>query len=127
VVGHSLTYLAQVTQAFFLACPTETGQCAVGRYDGTPRIFLISQRDPRDHLPVGRFDDVHDLSAMGFNERSINVVRRECLNRVGLHDCFDRVFSLCENFAQNGVTTRVNEFHGSSMQVQFQGNLRPLR
>jgi hypothetical protein len=28
---------------------------------------------------------------MGFNERSINVVCRECLNRGFVHDCWHRI------------------------------------
>src|SRR5260370_27342883 len=42
---------------------------------------------------------------MGFNECSIDVVRRDRFNLLALHDCFHRVFSLCENLSQNEVTT----------------------
>src|ERR1700746_2118266 len=83
--------LAQVTQALFLCCPAKIGERRLGRGDRAPRIFLISQRDAGDHLPVGRFDNVHDLPAMGFNERSINVVCRECLKRSFVHDCWYRI------------------------------------
>src|ERR1700745_981615 len=53
------------------------------------------------------------LAAVGFNVPSIDVVRRDRLNRLALHDCFHRVFSLCENFSENEVvtTTRVNELY----------------
>src|SRR6266481_2277900 len=102
--------MVQMARALFLRCPPETGECALSRSNSASRIFLVSQHDAADHLPVGRLDDVHDLAAMGFNECSIDVVRRDRFNLLALHDCFHRVFSLCENLSQNEVTaTRVRE------------------
>src|SRR5258707_15521660 len=90
----------------------KTCECTLSGGDCAPRIFLVSQRRLGNHLPVGRLDDVHDLAAMGFNECSIDVVRRDRFNLLALHDCFHRVFSLCENLSQNEVTaTRVRELY----------------
>src|SRR5260370_18840781 len=110
--------LAEVGRAVFLCCPPETGECALSRGNSSPRIFLVSQHDAADQLPVGRLDDVHDLAAMGFNECSIDVVRRDRFNLLALHDCFHRVFSLCENLSQNEVTaTRVRELYVNNASV----------
>ncbi len=61
--------------ALFLRRPAESRECALGRGDRAPRILLVAQRDAGDDLTVGRSDDVHDLAAVRFHERSIDVVR----------------------------------------------------
>ncbi len=75
---------AQVARALFLCCPAESDECALGRGDGAPRIFLIAQRDAGDHFAVGRLDDVHDFAAVGFNECSIDIVSGDGFDRASL-------------------------------------------
>jgi len=76
-----------------------------------PRIFLVGQRDASDDLTVGRTDDVHDLAAMGFNERAIDVVCIDCCYRVSLHGCFHRV-SPVENLSTRAFIC--DSFHALS-------------
>src|SRR5580658_7376931 len=106
----------QVTQAFLLCCPTETGKCSLRRGDCATRIFLVSQRGPANHLPVRRFDDVHDRAAMRLNERSINVVRRNCLDCVFLCDGRHRVSPYANIHGQNEGTRRLYEPSGNIAQ-----------
>jgi hypothetical protein len=114
VVDARRAYLMQPAQdlrSFFLRASAEGRERALIRRNGSPRI-PVGQRYATDHLGGRRIDEVHHLAAAGSNVGSIDVVRRDRLIRVGLHDCFHRVFSLCENFGQNEVTTRVNELYG---------------
>src|SRR4029077_5361067 len=78
----------QVSQAFFFRCASEIYECEFGRGDGPPRVLFVSERDASDDFPGGRFDDVHDLSAMELDELPIDVVRRDFFDRVFLHDGF---------------------------------------
>src|SRR6201988_1129281 len=84
----------QVTQAFFFRCVSETYECEFGRGDGPPRILFVSERDASDDFPGGRFDHVHDLSAMGLDECAINVVRCKGSNCVFLSHSRHRGISL---------------------------------
>ena len=103
----------QDLRSFFLRTPAEGRERALSRCNGSPRVLLVARCYVTDYLGGRRIDEVHDLAAVGFNVPSIDVVRRDRLNRLALHDCFHRVFSLCENFSENEVvtTTRVNELY----------------
>jgi len=70
-----------------------------------PCVFLVSQRDAGDYLTVGRLDDVHDFAAVGFNERSVDVVCGDRLDGVTGCGCLHGgPLSLCA-LCQNDVTT----------------------
>jgi hypothetical protein len=43
-----------------------------------------------DHFAACWIDDVHDLAAVGFNERRINVMRRDFLNCIFVRDSVHR-------------------------------------
>src|SRR5580693_8956293 len=105
--------LPQIARALFLRCPAESDECALGRGDGAPGIFLIAQRDAGNHFAVGRLDNVHDFAAVGFNECSIDIVGGDCSNPVSLCDRFWRchwVSPFMSFYVQNEVTTtRVSE------------------
>src|SRR5580693_7839175 len=105
--------LPQVARALFLRRPAESHECALGRGDRAPRILLVAQRDAAYQLAARRTDDVHGLAAVGFNERSIDVVGGDCFNPVSLGDCFRRrhcVSPYMSFYSQNEVTTtRVSE------------------
>jgi hypothetical protein len=49
-----------------------------------PRILLIDQSEAPYDLTVGRSDNVHDLAAVGFNKRPIDLVRCACFHRGSL-------------------------------------------
>ncbi len=72
---------AQNLRALFLGRPAEIHECALGCRDGAPRILYVGQRDAAYQLARRRTDDVHGLAAVGFDERSIDVVLRDCLHR----------------------------------------------
>src|ERR1700721_1668719 len=78
-------WLPQIARALFLRCPAETGECALSRGNSKPRVFLVSQRDAADDLAVGGTDNVHRLSAVGFDKCAIDVVR--CYRSDGLLLC----------------------------------------
>ena len=59
-----------------------SGECALGRGDCATGILLVAQRDCGRSLDGPSVDDVHDLAAMGFHERPIDVVGRDRLDRV---------------------------------------------
>jgi hypothetical protein len=61
-------------------------ECAFGRRDSAPRVFFITQHDAAKHLLGGRVDALHGFSAMGFDERSVNVMFRD-----GPHPAFSRI------------------------------------
>src|SRR5580704_7396284 len=79
---------AQNLRALFLGRPAEIRECTLGCCDGTPRILHIGQRDAAYQFAARRTDDVHGLAAVGFDERSIDVVRRDRLDRVFRRYCF---------------------------------------
>ena len=70
---------AQDLHAFFLRRSAVSREGPPGRGDRAPRILFVGQRDAADGFAACRADDVHDLAAMGLNERAVDVVRREGL------------------------------------------------
>jgi hypothetical protein len=89
---------AQNLRALFLRRAPETGERVLGCHDSVPRILFIGQRDAADHFAVGRVDDVHDLAAVGFNKRAIDLVSRD-----SVHACF----SLCEDLVHKNFLSGV--------------------
>src|SRR6202034_89025 len=99
--------------ALFFGRPPETCERSLGGGNGASRILLVRQCDSGDHLAVGRVDNIHEFATMRFDEGSIDIVRRDCFNRVCPGDRFQRSHSVspCMIFySQNEVTTaRVSE------------------
>src|SRR5580704_7442978 len=69
---------AQNLHALFLRRPAVSSECAPSRGDRAPGILLVGQRDAAHRFAACRADDVHDLAAMGLDERAVDVVRRDC-------------------------------------------------
>src|ERR1700744_5833967 len=71
---------AQNLRALFLGRTAETCECGIGCSNSAPRIFFIAQCAAADYLTVSWLDDVHDFSAVGFNECPIDVVCCDCFH-----------------------------------------------
>jgi hypothetical protein len=103
--GSGLVQPAQDFRALFFRRPAERRESAPGSRNRAPCVYLVSQRDAGDYVTVGRLDDVHDFAAVGFNERSVDVVCGDRLDGViGCGCLHGGPLSLCA-LCQNDVTT----------------------
>ncbi len=68
--------------------PAERDKGAPGRGDRASGILFVAQRDAGDDVRVRRADDLHHFLTMRRDERTVNVVGRNRLDRGFFCDCF---------------------------------------